>query len=130
MRVFVYYNLHRKLWSVKALEGENKGRVIAHERSVLLADATGKVSQAGRERVLREKRKNVHAGIVGELIATGPKASLGVAETIHGERAIWNKITYNPYRYSSFVFTTSEVPYHGSRRVFLGVDREVFAQVA
>ena len=57
MRVFVYYNLHKKLWSVKALEGPQKGRVIRRANHVTLRDAMPKVSQKGRERVLREKRK-------------------------------------------------------------------------
>ncbi len=61
MRVYVYFNLHRKCFSIKALEGAMKGRVIAHRDNVLLFHTTFKVSQAGRERVIREKRKNVHA---------------------------------------------------------------------
>ncbi|CAB4165115.1 hypothetical protein UFOVP823_10 [uncultured Caudovirales phage] len=39
MRVFVYWNLHRKLWSVRAAEGPNKGRVIAHRECVYLLHA-------------------------------------------------------------------------------------------
>ena len=60
MRVFIYYNLHRRCWSVKALEGENKGTVIAHCESALLSGCVMKVSEKGRQRVLREKKKNVH----------------------------------------------------------------------
>lgn len=67
LRVFVYFNLHRKCWSVKALEGPDKGRVVAHANHVTLQDARGRVGEAGRQRVLREGRKNVHAGIVGRL---------------------------------------------------------------
>ena len=70
MKVFVYYNLHKKLWSVKALEGPQKGRVITRSWYVTLLDAKPRVSQAGRNRVLREKRKNVHAGLVGTLCET------------------------------------------------------------
>ena len=65
MKVFVYFNLHRKLFSVKALEGPDKGKVIGHTTYLWLKDVTFKVSEAGRQRVLREKRKNVHAGVVG-----------------------------------------------------------------
>lgn len=68
MKVFVYFNLHKKLFSIKALEGSNKGRVIAHSSSVSLKDASCKVSEAGRQRVIKEKRKNVHAGVVGTLL--------------------------------------------------------------
>ena len=90
MRVFVYWNLHKNRWSVKAMEGENKGRVIDHVLGLALKDATFKVSRAGRERVLREQRKNVHAGVQGELL--------------HGEDFFgMTQVTYNPYKYSTFV---------------------------
>ena len=107
MRVFVYFNLHKKLWSVKALEGPQKGRVVAHSHAVLLEGAMPKVSEAGRQRVLREKRKNVHAGIVGQLVPMGAEGSFpgfpGGPE-----------ITYNPYKYAGFVYKQDERPYTGS----------------
>jgi hypothetical protein len=101
MKVFVYYNLRKHVWSVKALEGPDKGRVIAHNRYVILRNAYGKVSQAGRERVLREKRKNVHAGIVGEMDFG---TAVGIPQTLY-------KVTYNPYKYDSFVYAGSEEPW-------------------
>ena len=52
------------------------------------------VSDAGRQRVIREKRKNVHAGIRGLWVGTSPFP----LETINGKR-----ITYNPYRFNTFV---------------------------
>jgi hypothetical protein len=94
MKVFVYFNLHRKLFSVKALEGPNKGKVIGHTYSVSLNDVTFKVSEAGRQRVLREKRKNVHAGVVGNI---SPDAWDDMLQDDP------KQITYNPYRFSSFV---------------------------
>lgn len=97
MRVFVYYNLHKKCWSVKALEGENKGRVIAHSHHVGLRDVTGKVSAAGRERVRRERKKYVHAGIVGELLVLDEPQSVG---DLHP----WKEVTYNPYKHDTFVY--------------------------
>jgi hypothetical protein len=66
VRVFVYWNLHRKCWSVRAEQGPDKGRVIAHTDHLTLANVQFRVSEAGRQRVLREGRKNVHAGCVGE----------------------------------------------------------------
>jgi hypothetical protein len=67
MRAFVYYNLHKGCWSIKALDGSAKGRVVVHADRVLLRDCEFKVSEAGRQRVIRERKKNVHAGVVGEL---------------------------------------------------------------
>lgn len=95
MKVFVYFNLHKKLWSIKALEGERKGKVIGHQHNVVLKRCTFKVSEAGRQRVLREKKKNVHAGIVGhfDVFATQPT---GLAIPI----------VYNPYKFKTFVVNT------------------------
>ena len=61
-KVFVYYNLHQHMWSVKDIK---TGRVICHQYEVQLYNATFKVSAAGRARVLKERRKNVHAGVQG-----------------------------------------------------------------
>ena len=108
MKVFVYYNLHKKCWSIKALEGKDKGRVIAHKDAVLLFDTTPKVSQAGRKRVLREKRKNVHAGIVGDWLpdTMGNDISLD-------DKVAFNQVTYNPYKYENFVYKADETCYTG-----------------
>ena len=62
--VYVYFNLHTELWSVRSRKTR---RVLFHSAVVLLYDCEFKVSQAGRKRVLKDKRKNVHAGIAGEL---------------------------------------------------------------
>lgn len=92
MRVFVYWNLHKGVWSVKALEGPQKGRVIAHRTDVMIYNAHFRVSEAGRQRVLREKRKNVHAGVVGYW-NDAPLENLRDAFSV----------TYNPYKYRTFV---------------------------
>ena len=72
---FVYFNLPKRVWSLKAKRtniipsehGTREGRVTGHADTVILFDTTTKVSEAGRQRVIREQRKNVHAGIVGRL---------------------------------------------------------------
>lgn len=112
MRVFVYFNLHKKCLSVKALEGESKGRVIAHADSVELVNATFKVSQAGRQRVLRERRKNVHAGVVGTMANIPAHYS-----TIHIAEALYTPVKYNPYRFDSFVTAVNESPVTTAKRV-------------
>lgn len=114
MKVFVYRNLHRQCWSVKALEGPDKGRVIAHRSYVMLRDVRGKVSEAGRQRVLTEGRKNVHAGLVG----TWQHDSSDVLGSEPRE------ITYNPRKYETFVYTDNEAPFEGSDIAFL-VDKTV-----
>lgn len=109
MKVFVYFNLHKKCFSIKALEGPLKGLVIGHTNSVLLSDVTFKVSQAGRSRVLAEKRKNVHAGVAGHMADSG-------AHDVHSRYMMMGAaITYNPYKYTSFVQRSTEQPVHNAK---------------
>ena len=56
MKVEVYWNLRKKYWSVR-----HKGKVIKHTRCIRLRDVQWVVQPAGKERVRRENRKNVHA---------------------------------------------------------------------
>lgn len=114
MRVFVYYNLHKKLWSIRDCKTR---RVIGHSNVVALTEVKPKVSQAGRERVLREGRKNVHAGLEGNL-----------ANPYEFELFPYKgkKVTYNPYKYTSFVYKHDETVYSGSCRALL-VNRSVYA---
>lgn len=95
-RVMCYWNLHRKCFSLKSIK---TGRVIAHRNSFVLFNAVTKVSEAGRQRVLREKRKNVHAGIVGDYDPTCEELAI-MPESVYGSR----KISYNPYRGPDFTY--------------------------
>jgi hypothetical protein len=116
MKVFVYFNLHKRCFSIKSLEGAMKGRVIAHRDQALLFDAKFKVSEAGRQRVLKEKRKNVHAGVVGDWIDSSSDYVTIDAVAING-----SAITYNPYKYSTFVHLYGEHPIGLARLVALTV---------
>ena len=119
MKVFVYRNLHKDCWSIKALEGNNKGRVIYHAQTVTLSNCTFKVSKAGRERVLRDKRKNVHAGVAGELIRVNIPLSYMPQMTA---------VTYNPYKYESFVRKNNDfMPVHNASWVYMADDKSVGA---
>ena len=108
MKVFVYFNLHKRVFSVKALQGVNKGRVIGHMTNVVLDGVQFKVSQAGRERVLREKKKNVHAGVVGFLSSVSAAADMREYNT---------PISYNPYKYCTFVKRDGETPVSSANHV-------------
>ena len=92
--VKVYWNLHRKCFSV-----QQDGLVKAHLNRVYLHDVQFKVSESGRQRVIKEQRKNVHAFAIG--IMDG-----------NVESAIWDKdpvkVSYNPYKYSTFVTENEE----------------------
>ena len=87
-RVYVYFNLHKKVWSVR-----QSGRVVKHCTHILLSDCRYLVGEAGRVKVLKEKKKNVHAGISGYV----------VNGSIPRIPAYSEEVTYNPYKYTSFV---------------------------
>lgn len=109
--VFVYYNLHKHVFSVKDVK---TGLVVAHTSVIHLENATFKVSEAGRQRVLAEKRKNVHAGVRGTFVRPEP----------------WNltsvkRATYNPYLFSSFVDVASQEPLEQASEVML-VNKKIY----
>jgi hypothetical protein len=112
MKVFVYFNLHTHLWSIKSLEGEHKGLVVAHAKSVALLNVTMKVSEAGRQRVLLEQKKNVHAGLEGEWVAghgvNWKKYPRRLAEIFGGQDISGSElVSYNPYRAPKFFLKDS-----------------------
>lgn len=83
----VYYNLHKHTFSV-----QQKGLVVLHLDMVVMNDAEFRVNETGRQRVLKEKRKNVHAFVNGSL-----SFSTEDVDSSYREAA------YNPYLYDSFV---------------------------
>jgi hypothetical protein len=88
-KVFVYRNLHKKQWSIKQF-----GLVVGHAEVLLIRDAEFKVGEAGRQRVLQEKKKNVHAGIFGYVANPSEiKATYQDDDHIHYHLPV----EYNPY---------------------------------
>ena len=99
MRVDVYYNLHKKTFSVR-----HKGKVIAHRDYVWVKDAQFVVSEAGRQRVLNEKKKNVHAFVRGEWLEHTSRQT-ATEGTKYGGYA-----SYNPYKAGTFM--AYDLPIH------------------
>jgi len=103
---FVYFNLHKRCWSLKALQSYDptesslfhtsvKGRVTGHADTILLSDTTTKISEAGRQRVIREKRKNVHAGITCVRCIVEPDKQFVTTDKTR-------TMSYNPYKRADF----------------------------
>lgn len=106
MKVFCYRNLHHKgvVWSVK---NTKTGLVVDRATTVHISNAHLKVSQAGRLRVLKEKRKNVHAGIQGRRIKKSPP------------NLVWVRASYNPYKVNTFVLNGTNTPILNAKYVKL-----------
>ena len=106
MRVEVYYNLHKNVFSVR-----HKGRVIQHTKMAVIKDAEYVVRPAGRAKVLREGKKNVHAFAAGRFSLKN-----GLASYVKGAR----KVTYNPYVNDTFVFAETGEPVTDAYVVTMG----------
>jgi len=89
-KYYIYRNLHTNTFSVRY-----KGLVIAHPYSFIAENVTFKVNEKGRQRVVKERRKNVHAFIVCD----------SWKDTSLFKVMIANKVEYNPYVYTSFMFS-------------------------
>lgn len=97
MKCGIYRNLTRNCYSVKAMEGELKGKVVAHLPLDMEFTITGvgfKVSETVRQRVVTEGKKYVHAYAVGRL-------SLMLAQG-EGE-----ELYYNPFKCKGFMLKST-----------------------
>ena len=92
--VFVYKNLHKNLFSIRDWR---TGKVIDHISSCTLVNCKAQVSIRGRNRVRKEKRKNVHAGIRGYFWRDLFRSTAFLQN--HG----FIQIKYNPYKDIRFV---------------------------
>lgn len=112
-KVFVYFNLHNKHWSVK-----HNGKVIGHAKEVHIDNPEFRVSEAGRQRVLSEGVKNVHAGVVGTVNAR--------PEVSDSEK---KRISYNPRKAAHFVEKETGNPVHGADTAHMVVEEKDGARI-
>lgn len=128
MRCFIYRNLHKPghTYSVKSLEGEYKGQVIGYAQSMIIKDASLIVREAGRQRVIETGHKNVHAGIVGTIVAArGYEERHPCALTFDDQ--YYNVpvaqphiiVKYNPYVAPTFYNAKTKEPVHNAGLICL-----------
>ena len=106
-RVMVYYNLHKHAFSVTY-----NSKVIMHADYVKLRDVEFRVRKGGKEMVRQTEQKNVHAFVIGNLLdyCEFPCDNMPQEPT--------DKIvTYNPYKYDSFVYKGTEEPVYKAKEV-------------
>jgi hypothetical protein len=93
MRVEVYKNIRTGKYSARSTR---TGVVIAREDVIMLKNVTFAVQPAGREKVRKEKKKNVHAFVRGELDVLDPKD-------------FNTPVYYNPYLVDNFMVGDKEI---------------------
>ena len=117
MRVEVYRNLHKQCWSVR---NTKTGRVINHVDNIHIEDATLVVQPSGREKVLRERRKNGHAFVRGYI-----KEDYGIKDNWYSVQ----EIEYNPYKTNTFVVKETGVPVHNASYVYLNTNGKAYMEL-
>jgi hypothetical protein len=87
-----------------------------------MSDCEFKVSEKGRQRVIQEQRKNVHAGVVGTVLAVN--LSL---DDLDDQLNELTELTYNPYLYDSFVTKETKQKVVKAETVYL-LKKKIFAK--
>jgi hypothetical protein len=108
-KVMVYYNLHKHTFSV-----QKSGIVFLHADFVKLKNVEFRVRKGGREKVNVEKRKNVHAFVIGTLVDFCEHPCEELPKNPDGKI-----VTYNPYKHESFVIKDTEIPVFGADEVYM-----------
>lgn len=118
MRADIYFNLHKRTWSVR---DRATGRVADHAAIIYVAGiADFVVRESGRQRVLREGRKNVHAfcRVESSSRADGTPRRFTMWRdnaTMYG--AV--RLSYNPFKGATFYRCDTGAPVHRARRVVM-----------
>jgi hypothetical protein len=99
-KVMVHYNLNKHTFSITY-----KNKLITHADHIKLNDVEFRVRPGGRNRVLEDKRKNVHAFVIGTLL----EYCKYPCESLPNETNN-NIVTYDPYKYSSYVMKDTKEP--------------------
>ena len=107
MKVEVYFNLHKHLFSVRQCP---TGKVILHTTGVHLDKPQFVVREAGRQRVLRERKKNVHAFVRGYA---------SYFDDWNPDILDVDVIGYNPYKFDTFVSAHDTSPVRSAKRAVL-----------
>ena len=121
IEVEVYYNLHKKCLSVR---DRKTGLVVKHTHAIKLVGRNRygsglvcfSVSEKGRQRVLEQQRKNVHAFVRGNVVLNKVKS---LEERKARKPKTLRRVTYNPYKYEQFVDAKTGKPVEYAKEVFI-----------
>lgn len=92
--VQVYRNLNNNSFSIRCSKSK---LVLAHGNDFIIKNAFSKVSESGRQRVIKEGRKNVHAYVEGE-----------ISEDVVKDYEILDELYYNPYGQANFTLKNNK----------------------
>ena len=92
----VYRNLHKGNFSIQSYQQEKRGYRVTDRASIaVFENCSFKIYETGRQKVIREKKKGVHAYVE-------PKSYKHLDERMDVSK--FREIYYNPYKHDSFVY--------------------------
>ncbi len=103
------YKVYRNLNNGKLSIQEN-GLVVGHADNIIMLNVVFKVNQIGREKVIKEKKKNVHAFVIGEIACTegftsfkGRSLKRTNTDKLHNTNRYYRgNVVYNPFKFDHF----------------------------
>ena len=103
----IYYNINKRVFSIRA-----KKCPVSYAVAARVDLPKFVVREGGRQQVLREKQKNVHAFIKGEMV------TLDRVPCLDGLR----KVSYNPYKAGHFYDCNTDEPIYSAQYAVLLLD--------
>ena len=111
-KYYIYRNLHTGGFSIKY-----RGRVISRPMQFIATNVTFKVNESGRQRVIKEKQKNVHAYATTLSEPVILKYDIRVNSN--------NEVSYNPYKTNYFFNKINNQPIT-KVDILVGIDGKIF----
>lgn len=106
-KYYAYRNLRTGGFSIK-----HKGIVIERPDVFVMTNVSFNVSQAGRDRAIKEKQRNVHAYLVSdnyEVFDFGDDRYVSIGCHILNND-MFTEVTYNPFHLKTFVTKDNKIP--------------------
>lgn len=117
IKTYYYRNLRKDCYSVM-----RRGIVIDHVEEAFIRNAEFRVRAAGRDKVRATGAKNVHAFVVGERDEDGSHC------VAYFDSQPTYRVTYDPYRYDTFVEVNGERPILGAELVRISPGGVIFVR--
>jgi len=110
-----------KNWKHDCYSIMQHGKLLASAKQVRLAGVEFRVRESGRQRMLREQRKNVHAFATGELLDyVHPHESRNL------EKPVGRNVYYDPYAFPTFVDFETQSPVRSADLVHFDEDGVIY----
>lgn len=104
----IYRNLHKSEYTVQHYIKGVGWRKLFGAKNISCINVKFKIYESGRQRVISEKKKNVHAFVIADDVFELDTCNQAAYNRVYEHNP--RKVTYNPYKYNSFVYANTGSP--------------------